>query len=481
MDPYFLTNPDQFIQQLVKQPEWFTLETAKALDAMDPLGYTSKMFNIGELIPFAGHSLGPIFQPALDKIQEIANLQIKLHAGHFSSSHPEGSENGHWFDCDKHKPSLEAAKEILGFADEREFIFTASGLSQNLAMLMDTFYRPGKQDWENGKTKIVMLDTEFFSDQAVAVSVLKRAIQDANTFGCFDAQRKPDPESLIIKIKPDARGLYSTEAIIKIIKENIEKIQMICLSDIVFSTGQRLELNKIFFALQDALKENHIIVGLDLAHTVGNRMIDLKSLPVTFAVGCGYKHLSGFAGSGFGIYVNKNADLKKYPPLQGWKAADSRQVFPAINHYDDSIMEKIGAAAFRASNPQPVALIPSQVFLTHFHKIGFDKCLNKSECLARYLISQLKYHLSEKIELITPEDPSQRGAMIVFQVKGVTDVTSIENFLKVEQSNLGSYEIDVRPPNNIRLTAHYAYTQFEHINRMVAKLTIAINNALQKI
>lgn len=481
MDRYLLTDPDKFMDILLMQPEWFSQETAKKLDAIDPLSYTSKMFNIGELIPFAGHSLGPVFQPVMDKIQDTANLQINLHEGHFPDSHPDGNDSGNWFDCDRHKPSLEAAKKILGFEDDREFNFTASGLSQNLAMLMDTFFRPGKKDWETDKTKIVMLDTEFFSDQAVAVSVLKRAIQTAEAFGCFDGREKPDAESQILKIKSDEKGLFSTDAIIKLIKDNAKKIQIVCLSDTVFGTGQRLELNKIFLSLKDVIKENHIIVGLDLAHTVGNRAIDLKSLPVTFVVGCGYKHISGFAGSGFGIYVNKNADLKKYPPLQGWKAADSNKVFPLINHYDDRIMEKVGAVAFRASNPQPVALIPAQLFLTYFNKIGFDNCFNKSECLTRYLLAQLKHHLNEKIEFITPEDPSQRGAMIVFRIRGIADVKVIEDFLKLEQLDLGSYEIDVRPPNNIRLTAHYGYTKFEQINRMVSKLKVAINNILSSL
>lgn len=479
MDQLLLTNPDRFIQELMKKPGWFSLETAKKLDEVDPLNYTSAMFNIGGLIPFAGHSLGPVFQPALNKIQETAELQVKLHEGHFPNSHPDGKESGHWFDCDRHKPSLEAAKKMLGFEDESEFIFTASGLSQNLGMLMDTFFRPTKKDWDRGKTKIVMLDTEFFSDQAEAVSVLERAIQTADNFDCFLDREKPTPESQLIKITPDEKGIYSTENIIQVIRDHAKEVQMICLSDTVFSTGQRLELKKIFSALQSAIEENRIIVGLDLAHTIGNRAIDLKSLPVTFAVGCAYKHLSGFAGSGFGIYVNRNADLEKYPPLQGWKAADSSRVFPTINHYDASIMEQHGAVAFRTSNPPPVALIPAQSFLTYFNSIGFDKCFNKSECLTRYMVEQLKHHLGDKLEFITPDDPMQRGAMIVFRVKELSDVKSIEDFLKTGQSDLGNYEIDVRPPNNIRLTAHYAYTKFEQINRMVEKLTLAVNNTLQ--
>ncbi|OGT47845.1 MAG: hypothetical protein A3E83_03235 [Gammaproteobacteria bacterium RIFCSPHIGHO2_12_FULL_41_20] len=479
MGDLLLTNPDGFMQKLMAKSAWFSQEMAQQLDAIDPIHYTAKMFNVGELVPFAGHSLGPVFQPVLNRIQRTADLQSRLHEGHFPDSHPDGQESGHWFDCDRYQPALAAAKKLLGFADESEFIFTASGLSQNLGMLMDTFFRSTKRDWDTGKTKIVMLDTEFFSDQAEAISVLRRAIQQADDFEYFREREKPIPESQIIKIKPDDKGLFNTEDIIRIIRDHAKEVKMICLSDIVFSTGQRLELNKIFSAVGDVIRENCIIVGLDLAHTVGNRAIDLKSLPVTFAVGCAYKHLSGFPGSGFGFYVNRNADLTRYPPLQGWKAANSSQVFATIKHYDSSIMAQTGAVAFRASNPAPVALIPAQVFLTYFNNIGFDKCFNKSECLTRYLLAQLKYHLGDKLELITPEDPMQRGAMIVFRIKGLSSVEEIEDFLKEGRSELGNYEVDVRAPN-IRMTAHYAYSTFEQICRMVNKLTLVVNNLLRQ-
>lgn len=42
-------------------------------------------------------------------------------------------------------------------------------------------------------------------------------------------------------------------------------------------------------------------------------------------------------------------------------------------------MQQHGAAAFRTSNPPPVALIPAQSFLTYFNEVGFDNCINKSD------------------------------------------------------------------------------------------------------
>jgi kynureninase len=478
---YLVNNPTKFMSMLMKNPDWFSKETAKALDELDPLNYTSHFFNIGEIVPFAGHSLGPVFQPAVDNIlQEFTLQQQRLHEGHFENTYSEGKVKGAWFDRDRHPASLAAMKALWGFSDDREFTFSANGLSQNFALLADTFYRPGYKGWQHGKTKIVMLDTEFFSDQAAITSVLKRGIQTAQDWEFFEDHEKPQPEDLIIRLKPDEKGIYQTADIIKTIQEHAANIQMICLSDIVFGTGQRLELNNLFSALKETIDKHNIIVGLDLAHSVGNRFIDLTSMPVTFAVGCGYKHLTGSPGAAMGYFVSLKANLQHYPSLQGWKASHSDKVFPTINKYDASIIETEGAVAFRASNPSPLALMPVQSYLTHFNEIGFDKCFNKSECLTQYMIAQLTYHLGDKIEFITPLDPDQRGAMIVFRVKGLSDIKCIEDGLKAkDELHAGCYEIDSRPPNNIRMTAHYAYTKFEHIQQMVLKLTSLIEYILE--
>lgn len=471
-----VTDPDKFMLQISSRDDYLSPVFARELDEADPLKHTASLFNTGSLIPFAGHSLGPVFMPVVDKIHQAVELQTDLHAGHFPTSHPEGNHSGHWFDCDRYQPAINAARQLLGFEHADEFVFTANGLTDNLAKLMDTFYRPGKADWECGRVKIAMLATDFFSDQAAAVSVAKRTIATAISFGIFTDMTAPDPQSLILKIPPDERGLYQTRDIIHFLKENSGSIRMMCLSDIVFSTGQRLDLPAVFAAMRDDIEKNAITIGLDLAHTIGNRPVDLSALPVRidFAVACGYKHLCGFAGSSFGIYVSRGADLKKHPPLQGWKAADPGRVFATIHQYDPSIMADSGAMAFRTSNPPPVALMPAQVFLAYFGNIGFRKCFNKSECLTRYLLAQLRHHLNDYIDVITPQESSQRGAMIVFQVKNLENVQAVEAGLKAIDDNGHGYEVDVRPPNNIRITAHYGYTRFEQIARLTQKLKCVI-------
>ena len=87
--------------------------------------------------------------------------------------------------------------------------------------------------------------------------------------------------------------------------------------------------------------------------------------------------------------------------------------------------------------------------------------------------------MGEKIQFITPENPKERGATIVIRVLGISDINKIEHLLK-EANELGSrFEIDTRPPNNIRLTAHYGYTSFSDIYSMVKKLEKVIMLCLE--
>jgi len=472
------SNPDEFIRLISEKSDGFSQEYAAFLDSIDPLKGLYELFELKGLTPFAGHSLGPVFKPAVKEIERINELQAsQLHEGHFPETREHG---GNWFDCDIEEEAIKAMQAMLGFSEPCEFLYTQEGLSSNLGRLVDTFYRPTLMDWQSGKTGFCHLGKEFFSDQAVIESVLKRGIQTAKGFGVFSASKPaPSPSSLTLKILPDEKGLYSEEAIIDFVKKHAGQMQILHLSDIVFSTGQRLDITRILTELKDTIEQYHIIVGLDLAHTVGNRTLNLCELPVTYAVGCGYKHICGSAGSGFGIYVNKNTDLEKYPPIQGWKAAASDKVFDLIDGYDSEIMMQKGAWAFRCSNPSPIALAPVKTYIKTMSQIGWDKLNAKSECLTRYMHALIQQHLGDKIEWITPDDPKKRGAMLVFRVKGISDVRQIETLLKTA-NELGTFEIDVRPPNNIRVTAHYGYTQFTDIHKMVARLEQVVHLLLEQ-
>lgn len=473
------SHPDVFMSTLKEDKNPLSESTALELDRQDPLSYTRDWFNIGEskLTAFAGHSLGHGFIPAHQAMAKIHKLQSdQLHEAHFT-----GNDVGsNFFECNIQKEALASAQKFLGFAHLDEFIYSPKGLSDLLSEVVHLFYNPVTlENWQQGKTKIAMLKTEFISDRSIVNSVLKSAIQTADGFHVFKGH-KPKSSDLTVLFKPNDDGIYDTQQIIQAIIDNQDTLKMICLPDIVFSTGQRLELEKIFAAVTDVIRKHDIQVILDLAHGVGNCPIDLKSLPVAAAVGCAYKHLSGTAGEGFGVYMRR-FDPAKHIPIQGWNALQKELAFANINDFDKYQAEakehKAYASAIdiRKSNPCPTGVIHSEVYMMKFAKIGWDIVKNKSECLTRYLIEQLKRQLGEKnIKFITPLDPKQRGATICFKINEKIDAAEIS-----EQLKKAGFEIDVRPPNVFRVTAHYGYTRFIDVYRFTTTLKNILENNLK--
>lgn len=476
-------NPSEFIRLLSKVPEntVFSAEFAAELDAMETLPM-KQLFEIGSITPMAGHSLGPIFKPAREKINNVFDLQkAKLHEGHFPDTREEG---GDWYRCDREPKAINAIRSMLGNFEDGEVVFSHKGLSDLLGEVIPTFYEPCLKDWSKEKTHICFLGKEFLSDQKVIETTLIRAINKARRDEAFKDIPEPTAESLMLGISPNPDGLYSEHEIIDFVRKNAFKIQILHLSHIVFSTGQLVDLQMILSALQDVIAEHEITVGVDLAHTTGNRPIDLPSLNITYAAGCAYKFVSGTAGTGGYLYVNNKADLIKYQPIQGWVAvenpSDAFKHIDGTKHNDQEPVKMCnkGAIAFTRSNPSPIAVAALQEFAKYMHNVGWDSIVAKSECLTRYMIALLKYKLGDKIKFITPEDSTKRGAMIVFQIQGLLDVRPIENLLK-QESQFGRFDSDTRPPKNIRLTAH-CYTEFQDIHNAVSRLTFVVEELLAK-
>lgn len=474
-------NPTEFMRLIseIDPALVFSPQFAADLDTIEILPL-KHLFETGSIRPMAGHSLGPTFIRTRKRINDVLDLQTaKLHEGHFPATRDEG---GDWYRCDREPQAIAALRSMLGNFDEGEVVFSHKGLSDLLGEVITTFYEPDLEDWEQGKTGICFLGKEFLSDQKIIETTLRRAVNRARNYNAFSSKSEPAVSSLMLRIQPNSEGLYTEQSIIDFVRKNAARIRILHLSHIVFSTGQRLDLFLILSALEDIIAEHKIIVGVDLAHTTGNRPIDLPSLNITYAAGCSYKFVSGSAGTGGFLYVSNKADLKKHQPIQGWVAVeDPSDAFKYIDGEKSESHQPIkmcdrGAIAFTRSNPSPIAVAALQEFAKHMHEVGWENIVTKSECLTRYMIALLKYQLGTNIQIITPEEPEKRGAMIVFQIKGLHDVKPIEDRLK-QESQFGKIDCDTRPPKNIRLTAQ-CYTEFLDIYNTVSRLTMVVQELL---
>ena len=102
---------------------------------------------------------------------------------------------------------------------------------------------------------------------------------------------------------------------------------MILLPGIQYYTGQYLDIERIT-AKAHALG---LLVGWDLAHAIGNVVLELDKWDVDFAAWCNYKYINAGPGAIAGLFVNskhgkveidERGERHFRPRLSGWWGGD---------------------------------------------------------------------------------------------------------------------------------------------------------------
>ena len=420
-----------------------SLAFAKQLDQEDSLAFLRNEFHIPRNTPensggkewgyFTGNSLG--LQPKItqkylqQELDDWANLGVE---GHFEAKNP-------WLHY--HEDLSVKMAKIVGAKPIEVTI--ANTLTVNLHLLMVSFYQPTKS-----KYKILIESDAFPSDRYAVESQLK--------FHGFD------PEESLIEWKPrPGETLLNLEDLEQIIQNQGDEIALLLIGGLNYYTGQFLDLKKIA-AIGHS---KNCFVGIDLAHGAGNIQPNLHDSNVDFAAWCTYKYLNSGPGSLGGIFVHeKHANNKDLPRFAGWWNHNKKTRFNMRQPFD--VME--GAEGWQLSNPPILSMAAIKASLDIFDKIGMDALRAKSEKLTgffEFLIHQLN---SDKINIITPKNPSERGCQLSIQVKNADK--SLHK--KLSENNIIT---DWREPDVIRCAPVPMYTSFEDVYQMVSVLKELLN------
>ncbi|PQJ74920.1 kynureninase [Polaribacter gangjinensis] len=420
-----------------------SLAFAKQLDQEDSLAFLRDEFHIPrdapensggkEWIYFTGNSLG--LQPKMtqkylqQELDDWANLGVE---GHFEAKNP-------WLNYHEDL-SIKMAKIVGAKPIE---VTIANTLTVNLHLLMVSFYQPTKN-----KYKILIESDAFPSDRYAVESQLK--------FHGFDPK-----ESLVEWKSRKGETLLNLEDLEQIIQNQGDEIALLLIGGLNYYTGQFLDLKKIA-AIGHS---KNCKVGIDLAHGAGNIQPNLHDSNIDFAAWCTYKYLNSGPGSLGGIFVHekyaKNNDL---PRFAGWWNHNKKTRFNMRMPFD--VME--GAEGWQLSNPPILSMAAIKASLDIFDKIGMDALRAKSEKLTgffEFLIHQLD---SDKIKIITPKNPSERGCQLSIQVKNADK--SLHK--KLSANNIIT---DWREPDVIRCAPVPMYNSFEDVFQMVSVLKNLIN------
>ncbi|MEO9805777.1 MAG: kynureninase [Reichenbachiella sp.] len=425
-----------------------TLDFAQECDFNDPLQSFRDKFHIPKhegknCIYLVGNSLG--LQPKSTRKyveQELEDWQNLGVEGHFDEQATRPWFHYHKF-LKSHLAKLSGAKESE--------VVSMNSLTTNLHLMMVSFYRPTSE-----KFKIITEAGAFPSDQYALETQL-------NFHAYHGGKQLFDPKEALVELSPrPGEETLRTEDILSTIEEHKDQLALVMMAGVQYYSGQLFDIKSI-------TQKGHqygALVGFDLAHAFGNVPLQLHDDGVDFAVWCSYKYLNSGPGGVSGVFVHErhssNPDL---PRFAGWWGHDESQRFKMQKGF----IPMSGADAWQLSN---VNVLPSAAHLASleiFSEAGIEKLRSKSVLLTgymEYLLNELNSE-KEKIRIITPNDPKQRGAQLSLSLaNGGKDL-----FNKLADNGVIA---DWREPNVIRVAAVPLYNSFEDVWKFVDLLRMLL-------
>ncbi|NGZ89549.1 kynureninase [Psychroflexus sp. C1] len=403
------------------------LNFAKEMDLQDPLASFSDEFHIptqkngDKHIYLCGNSLG--LQPKQtasfiqQELDDWANLGVE---GHTEAQHP-------WMPY--HEFLSESMAKIVGAKPSEVVVMNT--LTTNLHLMMVSFYRPTSK-----KYKIVIEADAFPSDKYAVESQLKF--------------HNIDPADGLILWKPrEGEHLCRLEDLKEIVAENKEEIALFMIGNTNYYSGQFYNMSEITKLGHD----NGIIVGFDLAHGAGNIQPNLHEVGADFAVWCTYKYLNSGPGSLGGCFVHeRHANNKELKRFVGWWGHNKDTRFNMRKDFDPIP----GAEGWQLSNPPILSMAAIRASLAIFERAGFENIREKSEKITGYLEFLLSDFAGDKINILTPKNPKERGCQLSIQVKNA-DKSLFDAITK--QGVIA----DWREPDVIRIAPAPLYNSYQDV------------------
>jgi len=422
---------------------------AGRLDTLDILkSFREKFFmprdaDGADVIYFTGNSLG--LQPKTTPeyvMQELKDWEVFAVEGHLHAKHP-------WLPY--HEFLTEQMARVVG-AQPIETVVMNS-LTVNLHLMLVSFYRPSGM-----RTKIVIEKGAFPSDQYAVESQLKFHNVLSPGFSRPFAQGEP-PEGgtqngtqNLIELTPrDGESTLRTEDIIETIDRHADEIALVLLGGVNYYTGQAFDMK----AIAEAGHNAGAIVGFDLAHAAGNLELHLHDWDVDFAVWCSYKYLNAGPGAVAGAFIHeRHAESFDLHRFAGWWGHDKATRFLMGPEFHPMR----GAEGWQISNPPILQMAALRASLEIFDEAGMHALRQKSVKLTGYLEFLLDQIDDQRISVITPSDPNQRGCQLSIRVKD-----SDKNLFNALTSR-GVFA-DWREPDVIRVAPAPLYNSFSDVYR----------------
>ncbi len=402
---------------------------AHRLDEQDSLAdyrdsfHYPKNKNNKELIYFGGNSLG--LQPKT--VSDFLNRELLVWSGKGVLGQEE-----RWIGYHE-RLAKSTAKLVGAFTSE---VVVMNALTVNIHLLLISFYQPNKSKYK------IMIEKDAFPSDHYAVHSQIRL-------------HGYEPDLALIELSPrEDEQILRHEDIISEIENHGDELALIYLGGVNYYTGQSFDLEKI----TKAGKKKGCMVGFNLAHSVGNVLMNLHDWGVDFSAWCTYKYLCAGPGSPSGVFIHDRHHEWNGPRLLGWWGhnKDTRFEMP-------STFEPINTSeGWQISNAPIMGMAPLLASMEIFNKAGMNSIRKKGKNLSSYM-EYLINQFVPSVDIITPE---ARGCQLSLSVPKGKEV--YDYLLK------NDVVCDWRNPDVIRVAPHPLFNRYIEIYDFVKILKKAI-------
>ncbi|HZH92789.1 MAG TPA: kynureninase [Tissierellaceae bacterium] len=410
------------------------LEFAKAMDEKDVLkGFRARFYIHEDEIYMDGNSLGLASRDAEDSLQNMLRVWKE------EAIRIWGAEDGRYFNYSK--VLAEKAKDLIN-ADAEEIIFMGS-ITTNIHQALATFYKPTEDRY-----KIIVDELNFPSDIYATKSIIELkgySIEDA-----------------LVRIGTrDGRTILEED----IIAEMKDDVALILLPSVLYRSSQLLDMERITREAHD----RNILVGWDLAHSMGSVPHDFKKIDPDFAVWCTYKYLNGGPGATAGMFINKR-HFGESSGLKGWFGSKDESQFLMSHDFD----QDRDANGWLLGTHSLFSMAPIEGSLDMFNEAGMDNIRKKSLHITAYLMYLIDSKLARYgYSVGNPRENSRRGGHVALEHEEAYRISLALRDNKVIP--------DYREPNVIRLAPIALYNTYQEVYRLVEILEeIVVSKAYEK-
>ena len=250
---------------------------------------------------------------------------------------------------------------------------------------------------------------------------------------------------------------------LSVIERDGARLALVLLPGVQYLTGQSLDLAPLIAAAHRV----GAAVGLDLAHSIGNTLLQLHDWQADFAVWCSYKYLNAGPGAIGGCFVHeRHAADSRLPRFAGWWGQRKATRFEMGPDFDP--IE--GAEGWQLSNPPILSAAPLLASLAIFERADLRRLRAKSVALTGFMQRLIEALLPGEVEIITPTAPDQRGCQLSLRI-----ARSPQEARRCHQRLTAAGIIgDWREPDILRLAPTPLYNSFSDVFAAVDALSRAI-------